>query len=331
MSLYKKAIFIFVISVMLSACSHNEKTEPSVPSSAQVDSKKANVDIEPLSSTTGTLLTEPAANGFSVMIENSLKARPHSGLAEADVVYEMTVEGGITRFLAIFHDAIPSKIGPVRSSRHYFLDVVDDWNTPYIHYGASPQAYAQLSQLKQTHIDGITKEKYFSRDASRTSPHNAYLHPNRLPVFTEDIHNKSFYFGTKNYENSGAKTVLFNYNSFTHVKYVYDTENKVYKRELEGIPHSDRESDKQIRATNVIAQYASHSPALDESGRIEIDFSKGGKAIYFFHGKAVYGNWKQDGGTMKYLDGDGNAMVFPAGKTWIQIVDANKQTMSYTQ
>ena len=56
-------------------------------------------------------------------INNHPQARPQSGIAQADVVYEMLAEGNVTRFLALFQSEIPDKIGPIRSARDYFIDI----------------------------------------------------------------------------------------------------------------------------------------------------------------------------------------------------------------
>ncbi len=80
-----------------------------------------------------------------VMINNHVDARPQSGLVYADLVYEIVAEGGITRFLAFFHTITPEKIGPVRSTREYYLVLVKELSDAMImHIGYSPQALAAI-------------------------------------------------------------------------------------------------------------------------------------------------------------------------------------------
>ncbi len=73
------------------------------------------------------------------MIENSLDARPQSGLGASDIVYEAVAEGGITRFMGVFYcgaQADNAKVGPVRSARIYFVNLATEYNTPiYMHVG----------------------------------------------------------------------------------------------------------------------------------------------------------------------------------------------------
>src|SRR5436305_2379329 len=54
---------------------------------------------------------------LAVKIGNSSAERPQSGLDRADVVYEELVEGGITRFMALFLTNSVDRVGPVRSVR----------------------------------------------------------------------------------------------------------------------------------------------------------------------------------------------------------------------
>src|SRR3989344_2405593 len=78
---------------------------------------------------------------LGVMINNYIDARPQSGLIDADIVYEIVAEGGITRYLAFFLTDTPEKIGPVRSTREYYLVLVKELGDAMImHIGWSPQA-----------------------------------------------------------------------------------------------------------------------------------------------------------------------------------------------
>lgn len=85
---------------------------------------------------------------IAVMIDNNVNAWPHSGIDKAYVVYEIIVEGGETRLMAIFKGQKIDMIGPIRSSRHYFLDYALENDAMYVHFGWSPQAKAQISNLR---------------------------------------------------------------------------------------------------------------------------------------------------------------------------------------
>ncbi|WP_117149484.1 DUF3048 domain-containing protein [Paraliobacillus zengyii] len=335
----KKASYLIILAliVLLVGCNQNENTMKSVEdleSTTRTETEKQQLEIGPVSISTGLPIEEDNTEKtkFSVMIENSPDARPQSGLFQADVVYEMEVEGNITRFLALFNDTIPEKVGPIRSSRHYYLPVAESWNMPYIHFGGSPQAYSKLSTLAVPTIDGMTQSNYFIRDSNRYAPHNVYLDTNQLDSFEEEPINEKFVFDEDaSYEDSLPSTSLkITYNNFTHVEYQYDEEANQYKRFLEGQPHADRETGTQISTNNIIVVYANQQLISgDNSGRIDITLSGTGEAVYFLDGQAVKGTWKaEDGNLSFYLDD--TLIALNPGKTWVQVVDASKkENVSY--
>ena len=95
----------------------------------------------------------------AVMVDNDDKnARPHAGLDEAYLIYEMLIEGGSTRFMALFRNAQTEKIGPIRSSRHYFLDYVMENDAIYTHFGWSPKAITDISSFNIDKINGVLGE-----------------------------------------------------------------------------------------------------------------------------------------------------------------------------
>lgn len=308
-------------ALLLTGCFHREEAKP-VPSSP-IEQPKPDTSAPP-SITTGLPLAKET-NPFAVMIENSSPSRPHSGLSSADIVYEMQVEYHITRFMALFNTAnLPKRIGPVRSARHYYIPIAEEYNIPYIHYGRSSLAYYRLEKATVPHIDGITEEKYFSRDSSRKAPHNAYLHPNRLSEYKTILQNKHFRFGDQPYVSYPDVTAFeFTYNSFTHVKYIYDTETKTYQRFLAEKPHVDLENDKQIAPQNVIIQYAKHRDLHDAKAHIDITLVGTGPATYYSNGKKITGFWKKENESKstQFFDKDGNILILQPGKTWIQVVE----------
>ena len=93
---------------------------------------------------------------YAVMINNIGAARPyHTGLQDAYLVYEIVVEGGITRYLALFKDKTNEVVGNVRSARHYYLDYVLENDAYYVHWGWSPQAQSDISTLDIDNLNGL--------------------------------------------------------------------------------------------------------------------------------------------------------------------------------
>lgn len=288
-------------------------------------SKTTNKKTGPTSPTTGLKLSKDfKTNPFSVTIENYPAARPQTGLAAADIVYEFEAEGRITRFLAIFYDNIPKKVGPVRSARHYFLPVANSYNIPYVHFGGSPQAYAQFGNLDIPQIDGITQGQYFERDSSRQAPHNAYLYPARLSQWNKQINPPFKFSNDNNSKNGNINTISYTYDQFTHDKYVFDSQTRLYTRYLEGKVERDRVTNNPIKVRNIIFMKANHSMIPnDPKGRINIDDTSSGDAILFTNGNKITGRWVFKNGHYHYYDSKNNEMVLNPGKTWVEIIRTN--------
>ncbi|MFW0837665.1 MAG: DUF3048 domain-containing protein [Candidatus Komeilibacteria bacterium] len=135
------------------------------------------VMVEPLPKNFGS--TENISGQWiSIMLDNTPEARPQLGLSSAQFVYEALVEGGMTRLMAVYNrDNLPSKVGPIRSARPYFLDLANSWGGWYWHAGGSPQALNQLAKQVWhfTNIDEIGYQGiYFYRDNEYVSPHNLF-------------------------------------------------------------------------------------------------------------------------------------------------------------
>ncbi|MBQ4159311.1 MAG: DUF3048 domain-containing protein, partial [Clostridia bacterium] len=125
----------------------------------------------------------------AVMIDNDdNNARPQAGLEEAYLIYEMVVEGGATRFMALFRDAETKKIGPVRSSRHYFLDYALENDVIYTHFGYSPKALSDIPALGVKNINGVegSDSGIFWRDTTYTRDwHSAFTSMEKIKARAE--------------------------------------------------------------------------------------------------------------------------------------------------
>ncbi|MFC4035576.1 DUF3048 domain-containing protein [Streptomyces polygonati] len=130
-----------------------------------------------------SLLTgEPGTAGrvIAVKIDNVQAARPQTGLNDADLVYGIEVEGGLSRLMAILDsDHLPPVIGPVRSARETDLQLLADYNRPVLAFsGAQSELLPVLK--KSTGLVARTGTKDFFRNPDRPAPHNEYLRPKGL-------------------------------------------------------------------------------------------------------------------------------------------------------
>ena len=139
---------------------------------------------------------------IAVMIDNHTKAWPQANLNKAYLVYEIVVEGGETRLMALFKGQNLEKIGPVRSSRHYFLDYALENDAIYVHHGWSPQAQSDIPKLGVNNINGIQESsKDFWREKGKSAPHNLFTSTASILKIAE----------RKEYELTSSKESVLNY------------------------------------------------------------------------------------------------------------------------
>ena len=136
---------------------------------------------------------------YAVMIDNNVGYNAHAGLQDAYLTYEIIVEGGLTRLMAIFKDQDTELIGPVRSSRHYFLDYALENDAVYGHYGWSEFAKNDISLLGVDNLNGITNAQgAYWRDKSVKAPHNVFTSIKNLKAEATD---KNYSVTSHDFEN----------------------------------------------------------------------------------------------------------------------------------
>ena len=139
---------------------------------------------------------------IAVMIDNHKGAWPQANLEKAYLVYEIIVEGGETRLMAVFKGQDLDKIGPVRSSRHYFLDYALENDAIYVHHGWSPQAQSDISRLGVDNINGIQESSSnFWRVKNKSAPHNLFTSTESILKIAE----------RKGYVTTSNKESILNY------------------------------------------------------------------------------------------------------------------------
>lgn len=273
-------------------------------------------------------------HSVAVSIENSPAARPQSGLDEAEIVYEFMLEGGITRFLAIFWPEVPKKIGPIRSARPVMIETAKLYDAVFLHAGASPDGFALLANDNLRHLDQIYQSKYFWRSSKKRAPHNLYSGEDLLSDFLTKLPGKeypeqfNFLKASVISDFKEAKDITIDYWGSYGVIYLYNSLQNNYKRFLnnKNNPHLT-EGGKEISPQNVIVQYAKTS-TKDDQGRQKIDFRSGGKMELFRDGLVIVGSWKNENGRIIYLNSKGKQIEINPGQTFIQVVP-NGTEVSY--
>jgi len=276
----------------------------------------------------------------SVMIDNQGdRVLPQGGISQAQIVYEMLVEGDITRYMAFFWGTMPEMIGPVRSSRHYFLDYAMEYDAYYIHVGGSTYAKNDIKTLKINHIDGLVHGKAFwdlTQDKKNwqdtyTSKERVENQIQALKYRTEP--KKTFPFKyhddlviPQNGESAVDISIKFA-KSGSNCDFVFNSETNLYERFRMGKPHIERNTNEQVKTANIIIAEVD-SPLIpgDKEGRRNMKNIGSGKGLYITGGKAVPIKWAKtarDAQTTFTLE-DGNPVTLNRGQTWIEFVPTLK-------
>lgn len=348
-------LFIIFTGVSYSAFSHTSALINSQPSNTLTsnspsvsDANSPMVDQGPKTEScplNGSLHTTQARQiweakrPLAVMIENSLDARPQSGLSMADVVYEAVAEGGITRFMAVFLcNPQDTEVGPVRSARTYFLDWLSEYNALYAHVGGAntPGPADALGQIVTYSILDLNQFSIgfpvYWRDYERlghpvATEHTMYSSTQKLWQVGQDRgwtvnypagqtwsgsfipwKFKSDAPAASNPPTQGqtlADKVDINfwqgYSDYS-VSWQYDPSCDCYKRSNGGVAQIDMDSKQPLIAKNIVVQFETETHANDGYTNNEHMLYKTigqGKAIVFQDGKASTGTWNKSSRTSR--------------------------------
>lgn len=282
---------------------------------------------------------------LAVMIDNNVGYDTHAGLQDSYINYEIIVEGGYTRIMALFKDRDVSLIGPVRSSRHYFLDYALESDAIYAHYGWSTFAENDIKTLGVNNINGLTADSAYWRDKKIAAPHNVFTSTETLYKYAESKNydtktddwkllnyspDEVNFKGPKKDKKTGevsddprivANSLSLRYSNNQTTSYTYDSENKYYLRFMDGKQHLDKTTRQQLHYKNIIIEKVENYD-LDSYGRQDLETVGDGEGYYITNGYALPITWQKsnrDSKTMyKYLDG--SKVVVNDGNTFIQII-----------
>jgi hypothetical protein len=260
---------------------------------------------------------------LAVKIDNIIYARPQTGLTRADIVYVLPVEGGLSRFMAIFSSHIPAVVGPVRSARQDDLQLLRQFGRPAFAYSGAQTRL--LHVIEHAHIEdlyaGLAGGYY--RDYQRTAPDNLYASTSRLlseAKHATRAHNIGFKFGSA--PRGGRRTsrisVSYPAASFT---FTWSAREQRWLVSIDGARAGSTEGP-QLSAATVVIQHT----VVGTSGFIE-DFRRPpdahstghGTAVVLRNGRAYRVRWsrpKASGGTT-FTMRDGRPMTFAPGQVWI--------------
>lgn len=283
-------------------------------------------------STLSGLPVDPSVNQRTVtgvMIENSMDARPQSGLGQSNVVFEAIAEGGITRFLALYQDTAPDNVGPIRSARPYYAQWVLGFDAGYAHVGGSPQALADIKAWGVRDLDQFANGGSYHRVSTRAAPHNVYTSIaalNQLEVSKGYATSNFTGFVRKPKEAPSkapnVKTIdLAISGPLYGVHYDYNAATNSYNRSEGGAPHIDANTNAQISPKVVIAMVMPYSLAADG---YHSDYATigSGPVFVFQDGTLTTGQWTKSANNAQFTfaDAAGKPIKLNPGQTWLAAV-----------
>ena len=288
---------------------------------------------------TGRMVTPAVAarHPIAVMIDDLRAARPQSGLNSASVVWQAPAEGGIPRYMAIFQDKQPKLVGPVRSSRLYYIAWAAEWRSIYFHAGGSPQALATLRTKGRGQYvyngEAFRYSNTFYRLPTRSAPHNLYAAGAKLRSLGKKLGGKDQTYQAawqfapdaplESRPYGGTITVSYPYNKIT---YKYDRNTNTYLRSVTGEAKQTDAADKtRIAPSNVIVMRMRFGPLNDGhpgAPRLEATVVGSGPAWISTNGRTIKGTWKKTAMTKptQFYDKNGNEVTLTVGQTFVQVL-----------
>jgi hypothetical protein len=280
----------------------------------------------------GAVADRPA---LAVKIENSIDARPQTGLNAADLVWEEVVEGGITRFVAVYHSNLPPEIGPVRSIRPMDPAITAPLHGLLAFSGGVP---TYVGAARNSGLQVLTQDSGtdgFHRISTRRPPHNVYATPETLVAQADDAHRaapaaqfaypKAGRQPTAVTEGQPTGTLALTMSGVGHPHWTWNAEAGRWLR-AEGSTPAVEAGGSQLAATNVVVLRVDvvSTDARDPAGNPvpETLLTGSGKALVASGGHTVAATWSKaeidDPVTLTGTDGD--QVTLAPGNTWVELV-----------
>ena len=269
---------------------------------------------------------------------NSSNERPHSGISEACVVYELRVEGSHTRLLGLFNKDVPGDVGNIRSARLDFIPLALENDSYYVHVGGHQLALNRIDRIGLPSLNEF-RHAGFWRSDDRRAPYNVHTEISQLvdsadsQGYREDGDREVFLDfrdeeSMSNPSDEVSEVQIYYGSNFNVINYEYQEDEGVYLRKVDNEPHLDREHDQEVKATNIIIQYA-NSRVIDDVGRRDIDLIGNGEGIYISKGEMIPITWEKESeeAKTKFYDENGDQIKLYPGQTWINVVEEDKVTV----
>ena len=286
----------------------------------------------------------------AVMINNVEDALPQYGITQADVIFELPVEGDLTRLMALYADytKVPD-ICAIRSCRYYYPAIAKGFDAFYIHWGSDQSIVSYLKSIQPDKYDGLSNDGgLFGRDKARRSAgysleHTGYFKGTKFASVVESEGERVSLKDTKKgtafqFADYGkvvtptgetCNTVGIRFGA-CNSKFTYNAETKTYDKSMNGHKHIDGKTGKQLSFTNVFVLETSIS-VRDSVGHKNINWqgSSNSKGYYISNGAVQTIRWFQsdESSYLKFYDENGQELIINRGKSYIAYTYAGRTTM----
>jgi hypothetical protein len=304
---------------------------PAPTSSTAVADGSVTLPLAPLTGLpdrTGVTTSRPS---LAVKIDNAPDARPQAGLDLADAVFEEVVEGGVTRFIAVFHSAAPDSVGPIRSVRPMDPNIASALGGLFAYSGGIPEFKSLLRKAPVQDVNYDVATSAYRKEPGRPAPHNLFASPDALWKMASDKYHHpppalfEYRVAGEPFGEAPAATLRIPYSQLSSAAYTWDAPSGTWKRTQDGAPHTTV-SGVQIAPENVIVQFVATRRLgyVDVSGAAvsESIVVGEGDAWVLSAGRVTKGRWsKPDAATpTRYTDAAGNPVKLTPGRTWVHYV-----------
>ncbi|MBQ9907262.1 MAG: DUF3048 domain-containing protein [Oscillospiraceae bacterium] len=307
--------------------------------------KPVSADRNPLTGQAGFSAAAVGKRPVAVMVNNVRAALPQYGIADADVIFELPVEAGITRLMAVYADytAVPD-ICSVRSCRYYYPILCLGMDAVYCHWGMDQTiAKETLTRTGIDRFDGSVLEgALFFRDEQRRQTyaieHTGYLRGALLPEFMTkrsvrtdllpEYRRPLFHFADEEIPLNDAQTptreIQLNFSGAYYSTFRYDEAAGCYKKLHSGSPHLDAHTGTQLAFENVIILQTDIHTREDEY-LMDVALS-GGSGFYAANGGIQPITWTKDAETdpIRLYDASGAELTVSPGKSYIGIIGTDQ-------
>ena len=315
------------------------------PQQTAESTAEADIITDNINMLSGLELSDKVQNyrPIAIMVQNNPKARPHSGLIFADIVFELVAEGGVTRFVTLFSSYDADIIGSVRSARIYFAEIARSFDPIYTFWGTYPQCYEAIKNMDMDVLDAnstayvnYTSAGWRDRSRSDALEHTAFIDTYGIKEdavkFGYSLEGgqspMAFKIDAPEPERGDITDIVVNFSSKSYLAgFTYDKNTNKYLKSLAGQPHVDYETGNQISLNNVVVLLTDIEGPIDSSGHMAVR-STGthdeDEAYYFMDGKVIEGTWARNSifDSFEFKDTDGNQILFNRGTTWVCVIQS---------